>query len=158
MLHAAGEKCEKCQVILKQESTELVGLFSLTLLAPHCRLRYQTNIFHLLPLYLCLFSSLESSWNQSDEQESYRYSHILAANSCEIQERPGRPVPSVIPPQHRDQNPSAGAPRHFRWVSPWRPEAWQCVLGSDHCCNEDWLGRGVSVDLTPHSQSYKCER
>lgn len=38
MLHAADEKCEKCQISLKQESTELVELFSLLLLVSHCGL------------------------------------------------------------------------------------------------------------------------
>lgn len=49
MVRAGGEKCEKCQIILKQESTQLIGLFSLTLLASHCGLMYQTGIFSLFP-------------------------------------------------------------------------------------------------------------
>lgn len=57
MVHAGGEECDKCQVVL--ESTELVGLFSLTLPASHCGLTYQRTIFCLFPwaqkLCLCLF-------------------------------------------------------------------------------------------------------
>lgn len=109
-------------------------------------------------LCLCLFSSLESSWNQLDQQESYRYSHIVAANSCQVQEGPGGAVPSVLPPEHGEQGAGAGAPGLCRWVSPRGAETWQCLLGSYHCCNQDWLGRGVPVDFTQNSQSYKCER
>lgn len=49
MVRAGGEKCEKCQIILKQESTQLMGLFSLMLLASHCGLMYQAGIFSLFP-------------------------------------------------------------------------------------------------------------